>query len=143
MNVRRSPALSHASVLIVDDEADNRELLRIILNWAGFATKTATGGEEALLSVAADPPDLILIDLMMPGLDGYQLTARLKQNPETRAIPLIMLSAMNDSATRARALSTGADAYISKPFDRSELCEQVCGVLGVSPSPPESGRARR
>lgn len=120
-----------ALILIVDDELDNRELLQIVLKWEGFVTRTASGGEEALLSATAEPPDLILVDLMMPGIDGYQLTASLKQNPKTKAIPVIMLSAMNDSATRARALSTGADAYISKPIDRSELCDQVRSILGL------------
>jgi len=116
-------------VLIVDDEADNRELLSIMLGWEGFVTRTAADGEQALLSVAADPPDVILVDLMMPGIDGLELTAKLKQNAESNGIPVIMLSAMNDSATRKRALSSGAAAYVSKPVDRSELCEQVRSVL--------------
>jgi CheY-like chemotaxis protein len=120
-----------ARILIVDDEVDNRELLRIVLKWEGFVTRTAEGGEEALRSAAAEPPDLFLVDLMMPGIDGYQLTAMLKQNPTTKNIPVIMLSAMNDSATRARAISTGAEAYLSKPIDRSELCEQVRSVLAL------------
>jgi CheY-like chemotaxis protein len=120
-----------ARILIVDDELDNRELLKIVLKWAGFLTRTADGGEEALRSAAADPPDLILVDLMMPGIDGYQLTAALKKDPQTQNIPIIMLSAMSDSATRKRALSTGADAYITKPIDRAELCEQVRSVLGL------------
>ncbi|MEI9940100.1 MAG: response regulator [Pseudomonadota bacterium] len=128
MNALKLNALP-AHILIVDDEVDNRELLQIVLNWEGFVTRTAAGGEEALRSAAAEPPDLILVDLMMPDIDGYQLTASLKQNPKTKTIPVIMLSAMTDSATRLRALSTGADAYISKPFDRSELCEQVRSVL--------------
>jgi putative two-component system response regulator len=120
-----------AQILIVDDELDNRELLQIVLNWQGFATRTAGSGEEALLSAAADPPDLILVDLMMAGIDGCQLTATFKQDPKTRDIPVIMLSAMNDRATRERALGAGAEAYISKPIDRSELCEQVRTVLSL------------
>jgi len=118
-------------ILIVDDEVDNRELLQIVLKWAGYATSLAASGEQALLSAAAVRPDLILVDLMMPGMDGCQLTALFKQNPKTRGIPVIMLSAMNDSATRKRALGIGAAAYISKPIDRSELCEQVRTVLGL------------
>jgi CheY-like chemotaxis protein len=116
-------------ILIVDDDGDNRELLRIILQSAGFVTRAASDGEEALLSVAADPPDVILVDLMMPGIDGYQLTAQLKQRSESKRIPVIMLSAMNDSATRKRALESGAAAYITKPIDRRELSEQVRSVL--------------
>ncbi|HKO49234.1 MAG TPA: response regulator [Polyangiaceae bacterium] len=118
-------------ILIVDDEVDNRELLQIVLKWEGFDTGTADGGEQALQSALAEPPDLILVDLLMPGIDGYQLIAELKQNPATQKIPVIMLSAMNDSATRARALSSGANAYLTKPIDRSELCEQVRSILGL------------
>jgi len=116
-------------VLIVDDEVDNRQLLGIMLKCGGFETQTANDGEEALLSVAANPPDVILVDLLMPGIDGYQLTAQLKQNAKSAGIPVIMLSAMDDSATRKRALSSGAAAYVTKPIDRSELCEQVRSVL--------------
>jgi two-component system cell cycle response regulator len=126
------PGLPPARILIVDDEVDNRELLQIMLKWEGFVTGTAADGEEALRCAAAEPPDLILVDLLMPGIDGYQLTATLKQNPKTHHIPVIMLSAMNDSATRKRALSSGANAYITKPIDRSELCEQVRSVLGLN-----------
>lgn len=118
-------------ILIVDDEVDNRELLQIVLNWAGFVTLTADGGEQALRTALAELPDLILVDLMMPGIDGYQLILQLKRNPTTQNIPVIMLSAMSDSATRKRALSSGAQAYLTKPIDRSELCEQVRCVLGL------------
>ena len=118
-------------VLIVDDEVDNRVLLSIMLGWDGFVTQTANDGEQALLSVAAHPPDVILVDLMMPGIDGHQLTAQLKQNSESKGIPVIMLSAVNDSATRKRALSSGVAAYVTKPIDRIELCEQVRSVLGL------------
>jgi CheY-like chemotaxis protein len=122
-------------ILIVDDEVDNRELLGIMLGSDGFVTRTANEGEEALLSVAADPPDVILVDLLMPGIDGYQLTARLKQNPQSAGIPVIILSAMNDSATRTRALGSGAAAYVTKPVSRVELCEQVHRVLSLNARP--------
>jgi len=121
----------------VDDEVDNRELLQIILKWSGFVTQLAASGEAALVNAGAEPPDLILVDLMMPGMDGYELIACLKQKPETEDIPVIMLSAMNDSATRKRALAAGAVAYITKPIVRSELCEQVRGVLAAKRSANE------
>jgi CheY-like chemotaxis protein len=139
MNTIGGQPLPPARILIVDDEVDNRELLQIILNWSGFVTQLAASGEAALIDVTAEPPDLILVDLMMPGMDGYQFIASLKQKPETEHIPVIMLSAMNDSGTRKRALSAGADAYITKPIDRSELCEQVRGVLASKRS--ANGRA--
>ena len=131
-----------ARILIVDDELDNRELLQIILKWSGFLTQSAASGEDALANAMAEPPDLILVDLMMPGMDGYQLITSLKQKPETRDIPVIMLTAMNDSANRKRALSTGADAYLTKPIDRSELCEQVRGVLASKRGASGPGIAR-
>jgi CheY-like chemotaxis protein len=129
MSSLASEPLPPARILIVDDEEDNRELLRIILNWSGFVTQMAVSGEEALRSAAAEPPDLVLVDLLMPGMDGYQLLASLKQKPETEHIPVIMLSALSDSATRERAFSGGVDAYLTKPLDRSELCEQVRRVM--------------
>lgn len=130
-----------ARILIVDDEVENRELLQIILKWSGFVTQLSASGEEALANAAAEPPALILVDLLMPGMDGYQFIARLKQTPETQAIPVIMLSAMNDSLTGKRALSAGADAYITKPIDRSALCEQVRAVLSSRQSAHESDGA--
>ncbi|HEY3255220.1 MAG TPA: response regulator [Polyangiaceae bacterium] len=130
-SVPAAPVAAAAQILIVDDELDNRELLQIVLKWQGFVTRTAANGEEALLSAVRQPPALILVDLMMPGIDGYQLTASLKRDPRTKHIPVIMVSAMNDSATRKRALSAGADAYLTKPIDRSELCEQVRSILGL------------
>jgi CheY-like chemotaxis protein len=117
-------------ILIVDDEPDNRELLQIVLNWDGFSTQTASSGEEALASAAEHPPDLMLLDLMMPGLDGCQVTTLLKQNLATRNIPVMIISAMSDRATRLRVLSAGATEFISKPIDRSDLCERVRAVLG-------------
>ncbi len=95
-------------------------------------TQTAADGEQALRSAAAEPPDLVLVDLMMPGMDGYQLIASLKQNPETRHIPVIMLSAMHDSATRKQALSAGADAYITKPIDRQSCAHKCAAVLSLA-----------
>jgi len=117
-------------ILIVDDEVDNRELLQIVLNWQGFVTRSADSGGQAMQSALAEPPDLIIVDLMMPGMDGCQFIAALKQSPVTQCIPVIMLSAMSDSTTRKRVLSAGAAAYLTKPIDRTELCEQVRTVLG-------------
>jgi len=142
MNALVGEPVSPVRILIVDDEVENRELLQIILNWSGFVTQLSASGEEALASAAAEPPDLILVDLLMPGMDGYQFIASLREKSESQDIPVIMLSAMNDSLTRKRALSAGADAYITKPFDRSELCEQVRAVLSSKRSARESDRAR-
>lgn len=129
------PRAEPPRILIVDDEPDNRELLRIVLGWDGFVTETAASGEEALASAAEHPPDLMLLDLMMPGLDGCQVTTLLKQNLATKNIPVMIISAMNDHATKMRVLRAGAAEFISKPIDRSDLCQRVRAVLGPRPAP--------
>ncbi len=123
-------------ILIVDDDSDNRQVLEIILRREGHRIATAATGQEALTSVACaaeDLPDLIMLDLMMPDMSGCQVAITLKGNPATAHIPLIMLTAMTDRATRTRALNAGIDDFIAKPVDRLELCARVRKALGVSP----------
>ena len=119
-----------ARILIVDDELDNRELLQIILKWEGFLTSTANSGDDALAAMAKDLPDLVLLDLMMPGLDGCEVTTRMRQNIVTRGIPVLILSAMDDPAARARVLLAGAAGFILKPIDRADLCQRVRTLSG-------------
>jgi DNA-binding response OmpR family regulator len=116
-------------VLIVDDSPDIRELLEIMLNWDGFVTLTASSGEEALASAAEQLPDLILLDFVLPDLSGCEVAARMKGDLRTKDIPIMIISGMSDSASRRRALSAGADDFITKPIDRSELCQRVRNVL--------------
>ena len=119
-----------ALILIVDDESDNRELMQLVLNWEGFVTLTAASGEEALAIAADEPIDLVLLDLMMPGMDGHEVTTRMKRSLVTRKIPIVVVSAMNDHATRQRVLNAGAAEFVSKPIDRSDLCQRVRNILG-------------
>jgi diguanylate cyclase len=121
----RVSALPRARILIVDDEPDNRTLLGIMLEWEGFTTLIADSGEEALSAAAEQLPDLILLDLMMPGLDGCEVTARLKASPTTRQIPIVMVTAMTDRVTRERVLRAGAVEFLTKPIDRAALCQCV------------------
>ncbi len=123
-------------ILIVDDDQDNRELLQIILKWDGFITLTANGGKQALAIAAAEQPDLILLDLMMPDLDGYEVTARLKSAILTQHIPVMIISAMNDSATQLRMLSVGVQDFITKPIDRLDLCRRVKHIIALKPGAP-------
>ena len=118
-----------ARILIVDDERPNRELLKVMLTPEGFLPLTAASGEEALAMVAQQPPDLILLDIMMPGMDGYQVTAKLKGNLATRSIPVIMVTALDDRNARMLGLSAGAEDFLTKPVDRAELCVRVRNLL--------------
>jgi PAS domain S-box-containing protein len=125
----RDVAEHQARILIVDDERHNRELLEIMLTPEGFLLGIASCGEEALASVAEQPPDLILLDIMMPGMDGYAVTTSLKSNPATKHIPVIMITALDDRDARMRGLNAGAEEFLSKPIDRAELTIRVRNLL--------------
>ncbi|MDP9085006.1 MAG: response regulator, partial [Pseudomonadota bacterium] len=112
-------------ILIVDDERHNRQLLEIMLARQGFDLVSAASGEEALAFVAQKPPDVILLDVMMPGTDGYAVADQIKNNFATKNIPIIMITALNSRDARMQALSAGAEDFLSKPVDRAELCMRV------------------
>lgn len=120
---QQSP-LSQASqpvVLLVEDEPAQREVLAYNLEAEGFRVVKAANGEEALLAVDEDRPDIIILDWMMPELSGIEVCRRLKVRPETRAIPILLLSARAEEVDRIRGLETGADDYIVKPYSVLEL----------------------
>jgi two-component system cell cycle sensor histidine kinase/response regulator CckA len=129
MNLSPDPADHPARILIVDDERLNRQLLEVMLASEGFLLQTADSGEEALAMVAQHPPDLILIDIMMPGLNGYQVTGKIKGNSATKNIPVIMVSDLEDRNARLLGLNAGAEDYLTKPVDRGELCARVRNLL--------------
>jgi diguanylate cyclase len=118
-----------ARILVVDDQPDNVELLEVILRWEGYLVVTAASGDEALAIVAQQPLDLILLDIMMPGLDGFQVAAMIKGNHATNNIPIIMVTALDDRNTRMLALRAGAEDFLTKPCDRGELCVRVRKLL--------------
>lgn len=112
-------------VLIVEDEAAQREVLAYNLEAEGFRVTRAENGEEGLLCVDEDAPDVIVLDWMMPNLSGIEVCRRLKIKPDTRAIPIIMLSARSEEVDKVRGLETGADDYVVKPYSVSELMARV------------------
>ncbi len=117
--------MSAPSVLLVEDEPAQREVLAYNLAAEGFAVTQAANGEEAMLLVQESAPDLILLDWMMPLVSGLEVCRRLKLRPETRGIPIIMLSARSEEVDRVRGLETGADDYVIKPYSLAELMARL------------------
>ena len=118
-----------ATILIVDDEPDIREVIRFALEGAEFRCLEAGHADEARRLLATENPDLILLDWMLPGRSGLELAQQLKQTPNTRGLPIIMVSARAEEEDRIKGLDTGADDYISKPFSPRELVARVNAVL--------------
>lgn len=118
-------------ILVVDDNVQARELLRAALLAEGYAVALAEGGEEALTKVAEEVPELILLDINMPGLNGYEVCSRLKGTEATRLIPIIFLTSMSDLEDKLRGIEVGADDFLTKPFRKVELLARVKSLLRV------------
>ena len=111
-------------VLIVDDDPINIELLEGYLS-KGYDILKAHDGNEAIIIVEATPPDIILLDIMMPGMNGYEVCKKLKDDPKTNHIPIVMVTALHETEDRNKAIEAGADDFITKPFDIIELTVRV------------------
>ncbi|MFA3915604.1 phosphate regulon transcriptional regulator PhoB [Ruegeria hyattellae] len=118
-------AATQPTVLVVEDEPAQREVLGYNLEAEGFRVVKAENGEDALLLVEEDNPDIIVLDWMMPNLSGIEVCRRLKIRPDTRGIPVIMLSARSEEVDKVRGLETGADDYVVKPYSVAELMARV------------------
>ncbi len=118
-------------ILIVDDTIDTVELLRKRLRSEGYDTSEAYDGEECLACVSSYNPDLIILDVMMPKLNGYEVCERLKTDEDTRYIPVLMLTAKSEISDKVKGLDTGADDYLAKPFDYKELSARVRSLLKI------------
>jgi len=129
MNPSPDVADHPARILIVDDERHNRDVLQAMLALEGFDLQTAASGEEALAMLAQEPPDLILLDIMMPGVDGYEVASRIKANAATRHIPIIMVSALDGHDAKMGGLGAGVEGFLTKPVDRAEMCAGVRNLL--------------
>src|SRR6185437_6727260 len=118
-----------ARILVVDDNPQNVALIRAQLERDGYVVSAATSGRQGIDAALSHPPDLILLDIMMPGLDGYTVCARLKDADATRTVPIVMLTSLNDRADKIHALDVGADDFLSKPADRAELLARVRSLV--------------
>ena len=118
------------NILVVDDTPANVKMLDTLLGVTGYRVVTATNGQEALDQVAAERPDLILLDVVMPVMDGYETCRRLRENYETRFLPIIMITASGEQE-KVKALELGADDFISKPFDQAELLARVKSLVRI------------
>jgi len=118
-------------ILVVDDEERNQRLMEAMLIPLGYDVILAQNGEEALEKVRENPPDLILLDIMMPGMDGFKVAKKLKEEEETRIIPIVMVTALKETQDRIKALESGADDFLSKPVDKLELKARVQSLVKV------------
>ena len=114
-----------ANILIVDDDLTMTELLKTLLNMEGHTTTAVNDSTKAIEVAGAVNPDLITLDLMMPGLSGFELCERLHQDPKFAHIPVMIVSARDDAESKSRALKAGAKEYVTKPFDADELMQKI------------------
>jgi putative two-component system response regulator len=118
-------------ILVVDDEDRNLRLMKLLLTSFGYDVLTASNGEEALEMVHDIPPDVILLDIMMPKMDGFEVAKQLKREEETKIIPIVMVTALNGVEDRVKALEAGADDFLNKPVDKTELRARVTSLVKV------------
>ena len=121
-----------ALILVADDDGDVRELVVFRLERAGYRVVTAADGQEAVEVALERSPDVCVIDVMMPKLDGYQVTERLRASPGLAEVPIVLLTASVEDAAVSRGFEVGASDYIKKPFGRRELLERIAAALGSS-----------
>ncbi|MBZ0113484.1 MAG: response regulator [Thermoanaerobaculia bacterium] len=121
--------MSEASILVVDDEPDVRRMLQVILDRNGYEVQVVSSGLAALMAVNDETPDLILLDIMMEGMDGWEVLKLLKMEERTRGIPVVILSARVEPRDKVRGLQEGAVDYITKPFSVKDVLESIHLIL--------------
>jgi CheY-like chemotaxis protein len=132
-----------ARILVIDDDPDVRTLCRLNLGWAGHQVLEAEGGQEALDMVAAEAPDALVLDIMMPVMNGLQVLERVRNDPATRELPVVVISARVGVEDQVRGLETGADAYVTKPFNPDTLTSTVECALGADADERREWREER
>lgn len=128
--------MTRKNIFVVDDEEDILELLQFHLSREGYVVTTATRGEEALKAIRRKAPDLVLLDRMLPGLDGFEVCRLLKKDPRTEAIPIVMVTAKGEESDVVAGLEMGADDYVTKPFSMKVLIARLRTVLRRRQKPP-------
>ena len=121
-------------ILIVDDEADVVDVLRLVLSKSGYEVLTATSGMDGLMRAQSDPPELILLDIMMHQMDGWEVLKLLRLDERTASIPVVMLSARVEPKDKIRGLQEGAIDYITKPFAVRDIVGKIAAILGSEES---------
>ena len=126
-----TPAATRPNVLVVDDTPHNVKLLADLLAIKGYAVTTATNGEEALASIASTPPDLVLLDIMMPGMSGYDVCKRLRADAATALLPIVLVTSLDAREERVKGIEAGADDFLGKPINQPELFARVRSLLRI------------
>ena len=122
---------SAARILVVDDTPANIKLLVDVLTVAGYAASAATNGADALAQIATELPDLVLLDIMMPGMSGYEVCQKLRANPDTALLPIVLCTSLDPQSERLKGIEAGADDFLSKPINRPELLARVKSLLRI------------
>jgi class 3 adenylate cyclase len=135
--------MSASRILVVDDVALNVKLLADLLTVKGYRTSTATSGVEALAAIAVEPPDLVLLDVMMPGMSGYDVCRAIRADPAQAMLPVVLVTALDPAEERAKGLDAGADDFLSKPVSQSELLARVRSLLRIKSLYEEVLRQKR
>jgi two-component system cell cycle response regulator DivK len=117
-------------ILVVEDQEDNRQILRDLLGNAGYELTEAENGEEAITAVARRRPDLILMDIQLPIMDGYEATRRIRTNPDLKSVPIIAVTSYALAGDEDKAFAAGCNGYVSKPYSPRELLAKVRAYLG-------------
>lgn len=118
-------------ILVVDDTPQNVKLLADLLRSRGYTVATAASGEEALESIARQPPDLVLLDIMMPGINGYEVCRKIRENPATALLPVVLATSLDPNQERVKGIEAGADDFLAKPVNQAELFARVRSLLRI------------
>jgi CheY-like chemotaxis protein len=133
-----NPQMHH--ILVVDDLADNLFLLQTLLETEGYRVETADSGQAALSKLCKSPPDLVLLDVMMPGMDGYEVTRQIRQNADLSCIPILLITAYDQESAEA-GLAAGANDFIHKPINFDELMQRMQALLNQSAASSQPNRS--